>query len=316
MKKILLVFLTLILLLGAFGCSAPAKSNSDDTSEGGYAAEAPEPAQDEAPAASSAPEAGGASGLGDLDTILAKDSGRKLVYTAQVTISTEKFEDSYNLLLKQVSDAGGYVSSESTQGTVPEVYGDRGRSSKLMVKIPVDKYEGFLSGLSQIGKLESKDQSTEDITSQYYDTDARIEMLENRYKRLNEHLKNATKMADIIALEEEISELLLELDNLKGQKRGMDNLVAYSTVTIDLYEVVKADNVGTSDKAVGTRAGESFGNTWKGIGVFFQDFVVALAGAAPVLIILAAIAGIVLAIVIPINRRNKKKRQREKGEQE
>ena len=211
MKKLGLLLLLLLLLASTFaGCAAPSPSSS--YAEAGDAAP-------EAPAEDAAEES---SGLGDLEAALAQADNRKLVYTASIVMTTEDFAGSYNQLADRVAGLGGYISYEETRGTEPTAYGDTGRHSELTVKIPVEQYETFLGGLSEIGEIESKSQTTEDITSQYYDVDARIEMLEGRYERLKEHLETATAMEDIIALEEEISQVLLELDTLKGERRGMD----------------------------------------------------------------------------------------------
>ena len=48
----------------------------------------------------------------------------------------------------------------------------------------------------------------------------------------------------------------------------------------------------------------------KGMGAFFEDAAVALAGAAPVLLLLVGIAGITLAIVLPLQRRKKRKQKK------
>ncbi len=298
MKKLGLLLLLLLLLAGVFaGCAAPSPSSS--YAEAGDAAP-------EAPAEDAAEES---SGLGDLEAALAQADNRKLVYTASIVMTTEDFAGAYSQLADRVAGLGGYISYEETRGTEPTAYGDTGRHSELTVKIPVEHYEAFLGGLSEIGEIESKSQTTEDITSQYYDVDARIEMLEGRYERLKEHLEAATAMEDIIALEEEISQVLLELDTLKGERRGMDYLVEYSTVNISLREVVRAGAVSASDGSVGQRAGDSFQSTWQGIGVFFQELAVVLAGAAPVLILLAAAGGIVWVVIIILRRRKRKKEQ-------
>ena len=52
----------------------------------------------------------------------------------------------------------------------------------------------------------------EDVSEQYYDTESRISFLELRYAKLEEHLKQAEKMEDIITLEKEMAQILTDLD--------------------------------------------------------------------------------------------------------
>lgn len=93
----------------------------------------------------------------------------------------------------------------------------------------------------------------QDVTEYYYDNEARIELLETRYAKLEEHLRAAEKMEDIIALEQEMSEILSELDALKGTRRHLDHQVEYSTLTIEISEVVRSSGVATSKEGVGSR---------------------------------------------------------------
>ena len=84
----------------------------------------------------------------------------------------------------------------------------------------------------------------------------------------------------------------------------------YSTISIHLDENASAGlPAGNGD--VGNRASDAFSGTMKGMGAFFEDAAVALAGAAPVLLLLAGIAGVTLAIVLPLQRRKKKKQKNE-----
>ena len=119
----------------------------------------------------------------------------------------------------------GYTESESTYGQKPTTQNAAGRSSSFVLRVPVGNYENFIDGISSIGELESKNLYTQDISSNYYDNEARIEVLEERKDRLMEHLQAATDMEDVIALEAELSDVLYDLDQLKGSQRGMDKQV-------------------------------------------------------------------------------------------
>ena len=169
MKKLGLLLLLLLLLAGVFaGCAAPSPSSS-------YA-EARRCARG-SPAEDAAEES---SGLGDLEAALAQADNRKLVYTASIVMTTEDFAGAYSQLADRVAGLGGYFLRGDPGAQSQRPMAIRGRHSELTVKIPVEQYEAFLGGLSEIGEIESKSQTTEDITSQYYDVDARIEMLEGR----------------------------------------------------------------------------------------------------------------------------------------
>lgn len=245
--------------------------------------------------------------MADLAGMNIVQTDRKLIYTAHFEIATEQYEDDLARILAAVEQAGGYIESESTSGTKPVEYGDSGRNTYLTARVPVSGYATFVQTVSGVGEVTSKNQQVDDISETYYDVQARIDMLELRYDKLEELLEKATVMEDIITLETEMSEILYELDGLKGTLRGMDARVEYSTVEISLCERVKMTQVVTSSKDFGTRAGDAFSGTLKGVGVFFEEFGIGFIGALPVLVLLAVVAAVVVGIVLLV-RRGKRRR--------
>ena len=301
MKKTLaLVFCVIFALLALAGCAGAPKEDNGWYSQD-YIAEAPADEPVEEPMGESA------SGVDGFATVTPAETDRKLIYTANYSIRTTEIEDSYKTIVDAVKQAGGYVSNEYTYGTEPEEYGDSGRSTSMTVRIPIENFDKFLATLGEVGEVTEKSLSTEDITDEYFDVDARIEMLEGRLERLKEHLNSATKMQDIISLEEEISNVLYELDSYKGSMRRYNDRIAYSTVNIDLCEVVEQGNVVISKKTFGERVGEDLMSVLTWLGNFFTDFAVFMIAASPIILILAII---VLAIVLPITLTKKRRRAR------
>ena len=182
----------------------------------------------------------------------------KLVYSSEFTISTPDFEADYAKILDACNRFGGYVQSESTSGQAPTTSHASGRRSYFVFRIPVDNYEAFIGEVSAVGVLESKDLYTDDISFNYYDNESRIAVLEEEQARLMDHLKNATEMEDVIVLESQLSDVLYQLDQLKGNRRGMDNQVEYANVSVTLYERTVAGNLQDSKGTVGERAGNAF----------------------------------------------------------
>lgn len=222
-------------------------------------------------------------------------------------IESEQFEADYAALKEQVSAMGGYLAGETLSGTAPVAYGDAGRYGELVARIPTERFQAFLDDADSRMDIVRRHVDVQDITEYYYDNEARIALLETRYAKLEEHLRSAERMEDIIALEQEMSEILSELDELKGTRRHLDHQVAYSTLTIEVREVVRSSGVAASRKGVGSRMGEAFNGTLRAIGVFFENAAVFLVGALPLLLILAVIALAVLLCVRAGKKRRAKK---------
>lgn len=61
-----------------------------------------------------------------------------------------------------------------------------------------------------------QDDSAENISEQYYDTQSRLETAQIKLARLQELLKKAENMEDIITIESAISETEYEIERLSG----------------------------------------------------------------------------------------------------
>ena len=319
MKKQICVIAAFVLLLTLFaGCAAP-QTDTFDTGFGGNSVQEPaaEPAEDLAVMEMKMEESGEIETaqtqesaedglLGEYDTANYAASSRKLIYTADYTIQSYAYVEDYDKILAALNEFGGYIASESTYGTEPEAYGDSGRETYFSLRIPIDRYEAFLEALSGIGEVVNKSQNTEDVTTQYYDNETRIEFYEAHYEKLMDYLEQATEMEDILTIEDDIREVLYTLDTLKGEQRYLDNLIEYTTVNVQLYERVKSSSMATSNETFGDRVSRGFNDVLLGLGSFFEGFAVVLIAASPILAILAVIA---LAIILPI-RAHRKKQQR------
>ena len=245
-------------------------------------------------------------GLGDIGEVTVADTNRKLVYSMNLSINTSAFDEDYQEILAQLKAVDGYVEYEDVSGSKPTTATESGRYATLTLRVPVENYETFTQAIAGIGTVVSKSQQTEDYSDQYYDVDARIELLEEQKDRLMSHLESATEMKDIIDLENEIADVIYQLDDLKGQLRGMDRLVEYARVSITLNEYLLAENLTGSGEDTGLQAANAFAMTWQGMGEFFKAAGVGLAAAAPVLILLAVIAVAVIFIIKGIKVLQKK----------
>ena len=251
---------------------------------------------------------------GNINQILVSgtDTEQKLIYHVSLSIRTNKYNENYTWIIQKLSEYGGYIYNEYTYGLEPETSNDSGRSASLTLKIPVEQLEQFLSDIESKGNVVSKQMDVEDTTEHYYDVEARIELLEARYARMEEYLNSATSIDDIIALETEMSDILYQLDELKGEKRGLDNQVSYSTVKIELNEIVNAADVSYQSDGLWDRIKNGLLITSRGVIHFLEDFFVYLVAALPILLMLSCFAGIIYLIVkTGINASRKRKIRKE-----
>ncbi len=290
MKKIVVLLIAVFLLTSLVACAAPFAGTK----------EAAEAVSGEA--AASINESTGDAGLTGLPNTDLPDSGRKLTQSAYFEIHTKQYDADYTKIMQLMERENGYVANEETSAYSSQSGRNYGRNSRLSLRVPADRLNAFMDGISGIGELIGKNKTTEDLTSQYYDTTARIDMLELRKERLMGYLESATKAEDIIAFEKELSDVLYELDQLQGNKRQLDQLVDYATVDVTLIELITPETIGKDGQPLGDRASEAFSMSMTGVGEFLDGMAVFFAAAVPVLLLLA-VFGVIAWVIVWLVRR-------------
>jgi len=323
-KQILMTALTLALAVSLAACTASSKQADADlasndsyslNSTSRYGAPNMANASDESESAQNTariiPEAalpGGNSGGGGGSGYVANDSdtgdnstgssvteGRKITYWANVSTNTKNFDADYQAICDLITQSGGYVASEDFADYTS--YGrNEGRRSRLSIRVPSKGYDSFMGQIVEIGDVTNVSKSSQDFTSEYYDVEARIEMLELRKERLMRYLVEADNASDIVEFERELANVLYALDRYNGYHRILDQLVDFATVDITLTELITPETIGKDGEPLGDRAGQAFGLSAKNVRRFLEDMVVFIAGAIPVLFMLAIVGTIIWGI--------------------
>ena len=237
--------------------------------------------------------------------------GRKVIMTYDIRLETDGFDALIVALKERLTAMGGYVQNSYIDGKEPEFYGDSGRTATLSLRVPAEKAEAFFSDLKTMGNVQSEWVYTDDVTTAYFDKETRLSVLNTQLERLENILVQTDNLADVLALEEEIARVMLEIESLTGELRRYDALIEYSTVDVTVYETIYREGPAGA-KSVGERIQAGFSDSLHGVGAFFVNAFVWLVSALPVLIVLGIIAAVVLICI----RAARKRRRAHKDEAE
>ena len=204
-RRVLAGILTLLLLLTLTACGGGAKTEEAAKSE--PMAEAPAAGEMnygsdmmyDAVMEESKSEAGGAS----------VPQEQKLIITARMELETTDFEPAVQGLNDLVAEFGGYFENSSIANRK-----SGSRWADYTVRVPATRYELFMNQVGELCHETWREASAQNITEAYYDTAARLETAEIKLDRLQELLKKADNMADIITIESAISETEYTIESL------------------------------------------------------------------------------------------------------
>lgn len=234
------------------------------------------------------------------------NAGRKVIRSANVELETKEFDKTTNIITEKTNYLGGYIESSSITGGRPINKEDfRNRVASFKLRIPEKSFEQLLLDFNDMGNVIRIERGGEDITSQYFDSEARLKSLTIQEERLLEILRKADKVSDIIELERELSNVRYQIENYTGTLKKWDNLVSFSTIDVIVYEVreIKSPEPVT----LGERIIDGFSKSIKGIVSLAKELIVVIAVLLPVVFILLIIGLIAFYIGKKvIKRRNKK----------
>lgn len=227
---------------------------------------------------------------------------RKIIRNYDMSITTDDFDTLVNYINTKTGELGGYTLESNLSGQKPEAYGDSGRRLDITLRIPAEKASEFVSGVKELGELNSLRDYTDDVTDEYYDVDTRLSVLNEQLERLRAIMVETSELSDIIALEDRISEVMLEIESLTGTLKRYDALIDYTTVYIYIRETNSISGPAAS-KTVGERITNGFTESLNGVGVFFVNLFVWFVSNLPTLFVVAVVAAVVIIIARPIRKR-------------
>lgn len=228
----------------------------------------------------------------------------KVIVRFYLDMQTIEFDKSVNNLENLISKYEGYVENSSIN--LGSYYDQSNyRSANYTIRIPKTNVNKFMNETGSIGKVNTQEESKEDVTMHYRDTESRLNVLNIKEERILELLKKAEKMEDIIALENSLSDLIYQKENLTGVLKDLDNKVDFSTVTIYLREVQKINVKDDANTSFGQRITNAFSNSLHYFKIGFENFIIQLIYALPALIVLTILVYGIYKVTHIYNRKKK-----------
>ena len=232
-------------------------------------------------------------------------TGRKLIRNVDMDVETESFDALLASAQSQAEELGGYIESSSISNSSYASSTSAARSARLTARIPSEKLDGYLAGISKQSNVTRKSESTEDVTLQYVDLQSHKKALLAEQESLLSMMEQAESIEDIIAINEQLTDVRYQIESMESQLRTYDNQVDYSTVNLYIDEVERY--TPGAAKSAGARIAEGFSANIYRVGSFFKNFAIEFIILLPILIAIAIVLGIailIVRIIIKISEKN------------
>ncbi|TFF33305.1 DUF4349 domain-containing protein [Mucilaginibacter psychrotolerans] len=157
---------------------------------------------------------------------------KKIIKTGDIRFETGDVAATRKQILASLKKQGGYVEEDNQTDNG----NDNRKEFVLSVKIPAANFDAFLGSVASTAtKIDSKNISIKDVSTEFIDTKTRLEnkkLLEARYLEL---LKRATKISEMLEIENKLADIRSDIESTQGQFNYLNKQVAYSSLSITFY---------------------------------------------------------------------------------
>jgi hypothetical protein len=161
---------------------------------------------------------------------------RKLIRNGQLEFQTEEVKKTKAEVEKICKELNAYISSESENN-----YENRLQYNQL-IRVPATSFDALLSRIEPLAKkIENKNITTQDVTEEFIDVEARLKTKKELETRYREILKQAKTVEEIISIESQIANVRSEIESMEGRLKFLKNQVAFSTLNLTYYETIGTD---------------------------------------------------------------------------
>jgi hypothetical protein len=143
---------------------------------------------------------------------------------------------------------GGYIASESRDD----------RQINVSLRVPEPKLDVALDSLSQLGTVTSRKVSSQDVTEETIDVEARIQSLTAERDQLVALVQRASVLGDIFTIDRELARVQGEIDSLRRRLEHLRNTSALAELNAEFKKKREPGPVAAFFGAIGRGIGHLF----------------------------------------------------------
>lgn len=252
-------------------------------------------------------DTGASAGAGAVQN--ASTANRKIIITVDLGLETTEFDLGTEQIEAIAESLGGYVQDSYVEGAnMHEKY--HNRSANYTVRVPTGQLGDFLDQMGAQYNVLYRQRSTNDISAQYFDTEARLQSLRIQEERLIALLKESADLEYLLQVERELANVLYQIESITSSLKRMDDSVDLATITIRLQEVSAYDDtqVRPAPLTFRERASATLKDSWTAFLNFCQNLLLICVALLPFLPLFAVI-GLLIWLVVRIRRKRRAKQQ-------
>jgi hypothetical protein len=165
-----------------------------------------------------------------------------IIKTGQLSLQVDGIDAALASASTKIAALGGYVAGSNRQGDGEQMVATE------TYRIPAAQWDAALVALRGLAlKVTGEQTQSQDVTGDVVDLGARITNLQATEVALQGIMTKATKIADVLAVQQQLTDVRGQIEQLSTQKQHLEGQAAYSTLTVS-YALKPAPAVVTSQE--------------------------------------------------------------------
>ncbi len=154
--------------------------------------------------------------------------GPLIVRTGQLDLQVPDLDTAIRDAESAVAAVGGYVAGSQRSGEADAA------SASVMFRIPAARWTEALDALRKLGtKVLAEQTSSQEVTAQVVDLGARLANLRVTETALQGIMDKATKIPDVLAVQEQLTGVRQQIEELTAQQQTLQDQAALGTLTVN-----------------------------------------------------------------------------------
>jgi Domain of unknown function (DUF4349) len=196
-------------------------------------------------------------------------------------------------LTELAASEGGFVAN--TQAQYGQTSPPSPPSGTIVLRVPESSFGTAVTQVQRYGKATSVNTTSNDVTGQYVNLQARISAAQASLSQYLTILRQATTIPNILTVQDQINSIQSNIDQMQGQLNVLNNETTYGTLTVSITEPAAKAKAKPKAKPRPTPSGVT--TAWHdGVGGFVSGFEWFIRILGPVLITGLIIAGLFILV--------------------
>jgi len=150
---------------------------------------------------------------------------RLVVRTGSLGLRVSDLDAAKSKAEQVISQIGGRVQESRTREQ---------ESVWISAWVPAERLDEAMDQLAELGAVESRAVSSEDVTTQHQDLEIRLKNARALRARLRELLGRASGVEDVLAIEKELARVQSEIESMEQRLKDLDGRIEFSSLNINL----------------------------------------------------------------------------------